>query len=83
MVILSGKRAASVARREEGDSIVSVGLLSHLFQAILSDMFIEQSMCFVTRREVGLHLNVCGTQGEVKSRLLFRLESLGFQNLLF
>ena len=36
-------------------------------------------MCFAIRRGVGLHLNVCGTQGEVKSRLLFRLESLDFK----
>ena len=27
-------------------------------------MFIEHSMCFAIRRGVGLHLNVCGTQGE-------------------
>ena len=47
-----------------------------------SDMFIEHSMYFAIRG-VGLHLNVCGTHGEVKSRLLFRLESLDFQNLLF
>ena len=41
-------------------------------------------MCFAIRRGVGLHLNVCGTtQGEVKNRLLFRLESLDFENLRF